>query len=100
MPNHHEIKIHLTKGKVRSDKSPVLRVGDTVRYSSPDGKARVFFPSGSPYAVSKISDAHKHTLKKPGKFEYQCFITPSGEKAELGWSPKTPAAGGEHDVHS
>jgi hypothetical protein len=98
MPNHYELKIHLVKGKVRADKSPILRIGDTVRYSSPDGNARVFFPSGSPYAVSKISDTHHHTVKKSGKFEYQCFITPPGEMAELGWSPKSPKAGGEHEV--
>ena len=44
MPTHHEIEIHLENGNVRVDKSKILRVGDTVRYSSPDGKARVFFP--------------------------------------------------------
>ena len=67
MSNHHEIEIHLVNGNVRVDKSKILRVGDTVRYSSPDGKARVFFPSGSPYRVSRISDTHKHTVKKPRK---------------------------------
>jgi len=99
MPTHYEIKIHLVNGNVRADKSKILRVGDTVRYSSPDGKVRVFFPSGSPYRVSRISDTHRHTVKNPGKkFAYQCFVTPSGKKTELGWSEKSPKAGGEHEV--
>ena len=72
MPTHHEIKIHLVNGNVRVDKSKILRTGDTVRYSSHDGKARVFFPAGSPYRVARISDTHKHTVTKPRKekFEY------------------------------
>ena len=100
MPTHHEIEIHLANGNVRVDKSKILRVGDTVRYSSPDGKARVFFPAGSPYRVSRISDTHKHTVQKPRKekYEYQCFVTPRGQKTERGWDPEHPKAGGEHEV--
>jgi hypothetical protein len=35
---------------------------------------------------------------KSGRFVFQCFITPIGKKVELGWSPKSPRAGGEHEV--
>ena len=101
MPNHHEIKIRLAGGvSVETDALPALRVGDTVHYSSPDGKARVFFPSGSPFAISHVSDAEKHTVKTPGRFQFQCFITPTGKTKEIGWTPENPKAGGEHDVHS
>ena len=41
----------------------------------------------SPYAVSKIRDTHKHTVKKPGQFEFRCFITPAGGTKEVGWTP-------------
>jgi hypothetical protein len=99
MPNHHEVKIHLVDGaSVVADAIPVLRVGDTVSYSSPDGKARVFFPSGSPFAASEVHNAHHHAVKTAGHFEFQCFVTPTGKTEEIGWSPENPEAGGEHDV--
>ena len=100
MPKHHEVGIHLVNGSVRADKVKILQVGDTVRYSSLDGKARVFFPSGSPYRVSRINDTHKHKVQKPRKekYEYQCFVTPRGKKTEMGWAPENPKAGGEHEV--
>lgn len=99
MSNHYEIKIHLVRGvSVKSDASPVLRVGDTVRYFSPDGEARVVFPSGSPYAVSKVQDTHNHTVKKTGHFRYECYVTPAGKTQEIGWDPENPKAGGEHEV--
>jgi hypothetical protein len=99
MPHHHAIKIHVVGGvNVKADKSPVLRVGDTVTYSSPHGKARVVFPSGSPYAVSQVDDSETHKLLTPGRFQFQCFVKPKGQAKELGWSPKDPDAGGEHDV--
>jgi hypothetical protein len=99
MPNHHEIKIHLVKGvSVKSDPSPIMHVGDTVRYSSSDGVARVYFPSGSPYAVSRVRDTHNHTLKRAGHFQYECYVTPTGKTREIGWNPKDPEAGGEHEV--
>jgi hypothetical protein len=99
MPNHHEIKIHLVGGlSVETETAPILHVGDTVHYSSLDGKARVFFPASSPYAAFHVSDAEKHTLKTPGRFQFQCFITPTGKTEEIGWSPQNPKAGGEHEV--
>jgi hypothetical protein len=98
-PNHHEIKIHLVGGvSVKADKDPVLHVGDTVCYASPNGKARVVFPSGSPYAVSQVADAGAHKLLKAGRFQFQCFVTPTGQTVEIGWDPKNPQAGGVHDV--
>jgi hypothetical protein len=99
MPNHHEIQIHLVEGaSVQTDASPALRVGDTVRYSSPDGKARVSFPSGSPFAASEIHNAHTHTVVNHGHFQFQCFVTPTGKTEEIGWDKNNAQAGGEHDV--
>jgi len=99
MPNHHEIQLHLLgDAEVVADSSPIISVGDTVRYSSPDGRARVFFPGGSPYAVSHVHDGHHHTAKTPGRFEYHCFITPAGKTAEVGWSPDHPKSGGVQEV--
>jgi hypothetical protein len=99
MPNHHEILIRLSKDShVVTDPSPALHVGDTVCYASPDGKARVYFPSGSPFAVSQVSDGQPQTVKTLGHFEFQCYITPTGKTEEVGWDPKNPKAGGVHDV--
>jgi hypothetical protein len=99
MPNHHEIQIHLIEGaSVQTDASPVLYVGDTVRYSSPDGKVRVNFPSSSPFATSELHSAHTHTVKNSGHFQFQCFVTPTGKTEEIGWDKNNAQAGGEHDV--
>jgi hypothetical protein len=100
MPHqHHDIKIHLLDGvRVQADPSPVMHVGDTVSFSSPDGKVRVVFPAGSPYSVSEIHNAHVHSVQNTGTFEYLCFITPTGKTQEIGWNLKNPLAGGENKV--
>ncbi len=93
------IKIHLVGGvSVKSDKSPILHIGDTVRYICKEGAARVVFPEGSPFAVSKVHDTHNHTVKKPGYFRYECFITPTGKTKEISYNPNDPKSGGEHEV--
>ncbi len=99
MSKRYEIKIHLVRGtSVEADPSPVLHIGDTVRYSCTEGMARIVFPSGSPYAVSKVHDAHNHTVKKPGNFRYECYVTPTGQTKEIGYNPNDPKSGGEHEV--
>ena len=98
MPTHHEIKINLTDGRVRPDPTDTLEVGDTVRYSSPDGKARVAFLGKSPYEVSEVGDSETHTLCQGGHYTFNCFVTPTGSKNEVGWGPGDPDAGGVHDV--
>ncbi|MCU1235351.1 MAG: hypothetical protein JWP63_3318 [Candidatus Solibacter sp.] len=95
---HHEVKIMLAKEGVRPGTLEVLAVGDTVRYSSPHGKARVLFQGPTPYAVSEAKDGETHTLVRGGKFPFACFVTPTGSKQEVGWTPEDPKAGGEHDV--
>src|SRR5258708_1261955 len=98
MPTHHEIKINLKDGSVRPGPCKPLRVGDTVRYTSADGKARVAFPDGSPYEVAELSDSQNHTTQTAGKFTFNCFVTPAGSTEEVGWGLSDPEAGGEHDV--
>ena len=96
--SHHEINIRVLDGAVQPYPSPELFVGDTVRYSSPDGATRVFFPDASPYAVSEIRDTETNTLLKSGRFQFQCFVTPTGTTKEIGWDPAHPEAVGEHVV--
>jgi hypothetical protein len=45
-----------------------------------------------------VDDSETHKLLTPGRFQFQCFVKPKGQAKELGWSPKDPDAGGEHDV--
>jgi hypothetical protein len=77
----------------------IFRVGQTVQYSSPDGKVRIVFPRRSPYPVKQVKDSKLHTLMRDGKFRFHCFVTPHGSTVEIGWDKiKNPKAGGEHDV--
>jgi len=98
MPNHHKINIRLNGDSVRAEKSEEIRVGDTVTYSSPDGKVRVVFPGASPYKVSEVHNMHDHLVHHSGSFGFQCFITPHGQTQEIGWNPEHPEAGGQHDI--
>src|SRR4051812_30920845 len=99
MSKHHEIKLHLKPGVgVRPGVMRKLHVGDTVRYTSPDGAARVEFAGESPFLATSVAGSSTHTLEKPGRFVFKCFITPTGSTHEVGWGPADPGAGGEHDV--
>ena len=95
---HHEISIMLLKEGVRPGAPEVLEVGDTVRYTSPHGKARVLFQGPTPYEVSEVRDGEVKTLMRGGRFPFACFVKPTGSETEVGWSPANPEAGGEHDV--
>ena len=94
---HHDITINLQNGHAVPALSAAgdLRVGDTVRYSSPDGTARVVFDeNGSPFGDSRkdvIHDREIRILTKAGTFRCKCFI-------EIGWTPEHPQSGGDHDV--
>ncbi|PYQ26613.1 MAG: hypothetical protein DMF56_23670 [Acidobacteria bacterium] len=102
-PRHHDIRINLIHGAAVPDMAGAdeLRVDDTVKYFSPDGKVRVVFEGIGPFgtAVSEtVLDGERRTLKTAGKFFCRCFITPTGSTTEIGWSPATPESGGDHDV--
>jgi hypothetical protein len=95
----HEIELKLTDAMtVVADSPGELLVGQTVRYSSPDGTVRVLFPLLSPYTVNEVKNAEIHQLRSPGQFGFRCFLTPHGSTTEIGWSPENPKSGGDHDV--
>ena len=90
MSNHYEIKIHLVGGisvKRTSRQSCTSAIPSAILQ---EGMARIVFPSGSPYAVSKVHDTHNHTVKTPGNFQYECFVTPTGKTKEIGYNPNDP----------
>jgi hypothetical protein len=97
---HHPITINLKNGHAVPALPPAddMRVHDTVSYSSPDGKARVVFDSGSPFGnftSDTIYDSEVRTLRNSGTFPCKCFITPH----EVGWfAGEQPESGGDHDV--
>ena len=103
---HHDITINLTNGHAVPVLPPggTLRVCDTVKYSSPDGKVRVVFETnGSPFRDQLPDIVHDEvrTVQKAGVFSCKCFITPSApaDAPEVGWFAGEGAeSGGDHDV--
>jgi hypothetical protein len=112
---HHNIQINLKNGHAVPALSSAgeLWIGDTVEYSSPDGRVRVVFdgPDGSPFGDSRpdvVHDSETRQLIKSGKkYPCKCFIetgwSPGGRESvgphvEIGWSPSEPESGGDHDV--
>jgi hypothetical protein len=99
---HHDITINLQNGHAvpAIPAAGVIQVGDTVSYSSPDGKVRVVFEdgAGSPFGDRRPDVVHgseTRTFRKVGTFFCKCFITPH----EVGWfDGETPQSGGDHDV--
>lgn len=104
MSKNHDIEIRLTDGHA----FPVLpvpglmEVGDTVRYFSKDGAARVEFTDASPFgndAPDSVPGGETRTLTVGGIFFCKCFVTPPGNKLEIGWfEGEEPQSGGDHDV--
>jgi hypothetical protein len=103
---HHEIKINLD-GEYAAPAEPIpfMWVGDTVRYWSDGGEVRIVFPDRSPYRADDVTKSYVPgaviltlvTANETEGFMGRCYITPPG-KAEVGWSPDYPAAGGVHRV--
>jgi hypothetical protein len=94
----HEITINLRGGNALApDPMPAMKVGETVRYTSPSGKVRIVFPSSSPFPISEVNDSQIVTLATDGEFKCRCFITPPNGK-EVGWDPDHTDSGGNHKV--
>jgi hypothetical protein len=99
----HEITINLRGGNALApDPMPAMKVGETVRYTSPSGKVRMVFPDPSPYrtdskTMNEVLDSEIVTLTSDGEFTCRCFITPPNGK-EVGWDPQHPDSGGVHKV--
>jgi len=93
---HHPVTIRLGSDNVPlPDGDPAVKavIGDTLRFSSPDGDLRINFvePLGS---FREVAVNVVHRLVEHGTFRYQCGLTVDGK--EFGW-PKDPrtTAGGE-----
>jgi len=96
----HNITIRLVDDtQVRPDPLPTMLVGETVRFSSPDGRVRVEFPAPSPFDETEATDSDVLTLRREGPLTCRCFLTPYGRTTELGWSSDDPQAGARGDVH-
>jgi hypothetical protein len=99
--SHHEFGITLTGGEPRHAIPPATMIvdqGDTVQFFSNDGVARVEFEISpfSDVADDVINDRIRRQVIKRGAFFAKCFVTPTGEKNEIGWSEfEEPQSGGE-----
>jgi hypothetical protein len=91
MSQSHDITINLVNGVDAVAQVPAgMKVGDTVRYISPDGKVTIKFTADSPFLdesgtpVLTISDSQPHMLQKEGGFDCRCSLTlPNGKS--VGW---------------
>jgi hypothetical protein len=99
----HDIIIALEHGNAVPPKlMPDLHFGQTIRYTSPSGKARIVFPERSPFRtddkkMTEVQDSEIVTLVTPGDFECRCFITPENGEP-VGWDPQHLESGGVHKV--
>lgn len=113
MKADHEIEVKIVgKGAVPSQ--PIdkieMKVGQTVRYSSPDGTVKIVFPFRSPFRnddktgtevqgleILTLLQAEKPTVPpNPPDFLCRCFITNS--KGTFGWDSDSLHSGGDHHV--
>jgi hypothetical protein len=106
----HEIEVKIVgKGAVPSQ--PIdrieMKVGQTVRYSSPDGTVKIVFPFRSPFRNDDLTGTEipgsviltlqqAEQLNVPSDFLCRCFITNSA--GTFGWSSESPDSGGDHHV--
>lgn len=74
-----------------------MRVGKTVRYSSPDGALHIEFENDSPFEMNVISDGQVATIVRAGNFKCHCSLTPPGQTTAIGW-PADAGSGGDHNV--
>lgn len=108
---HHDIPVILIENPPGSgNRLPIpqipppgiIHVGDTVRYTSVDGALSVVFELPFSDVTDVVPGGEIRLMTRAGNFFCKCFVTVQGQggKAdeELGWSPATPKAGGEHDV--
>lgn len=85
-PKPIEVIIRVEDGKLVHLPSFDVKVGQKVRFSSPDGKLMVKFGKLSPLSdgvgkpLLKVSDARLRLLRQDGTFHFQCFVTPSDGK--------------------
>jgi hypothetical protein len=100
-PVDHDIVIVL-RGNEAIPKDPLLGFdpGETVRYSSPDGKVTIEFKdNGSPFDVDVVEGGQIVKVRDTkGSFRCRCFVTPAGSTERIGWRPGSDLSGADHDV--
>jgi hypothetical protein len=128
MKADHEIEVKIV-GKGAEPTPPIgtieMKVGETVRYFSPDGKVKIVFPFRSPFqnddktgtevegleiitdkTGTKVHSSEILTLLQAERptdppnlpdFLCRCFIT-NDAGVVFGWSSATPNSGGDHHV--
>jgi hypothetical protein len=88
-----------------------MHVGETVRYSSPDGEVKILFPFRSPFRSDDLTGTEIPgsvilTLRQPERstvppglpdFLCRCFITNSAG-VTVGWRKDPSKSGGDHHV--
>jgi len=101
---HHIVKVTLT-GPPDRHVLPVPEVnvnsGHTLQYVCDEGTVRVLFDT-SPFSDFPGEVIHDHEIRMIKKVETEkrffgkCFVTPTGEAKEIGWSKiKNPQSGGD-----
>jgi hypothetical protein len=104
---HHEIQVLLIEDPPGSNNRfpvpqipppGVIRVDDTVSYTSEIGDVTIEFEL--PFSETKdvIRPGQIQTLTRAGNFFCKCYLVRRSDGEKFGWSPQTPKAGGEHDV--
>jgi hypothetical protein len=107
MSQHHEISVTRDgNAAVPQRPIPTMFTGDTVHYTSNDGRVRIEFEDGrSPFkeGTSITSDqiAHVEHPDNGIKFKCHCFIIPNDGGTEIGWttdSANPKVSGADHEV--
>jgi hypothetical protein len=100
---HHEIAITRDGQHAIPSACPAMNIGDTARYSSPDGEVKVVFVDAathlpaSPFEAKEITGSAPQTVIKSGQFEFRCFVKVGSEF--IGWDALTsPKSGGQFPV--
>jgi hypothetical protein len=89
----HEFTLFVVDGHVKAKAPQATVVGQIVRFTCPDGAFRVEFQGESPYEVFTVRDSMLRPILKAGNFKARCFVTPTGQTQEIGWTPGDEEAG-------
>jgi hypothetical protein len=94
----HEVDIRRVGNAAVATPSVIgMDIGETIRYSSPDGSVRIEFPQGSPYDQTIVRDGEVHVVQNQGHFSSRCFLI-LPDNSEIGWSLDSQQSGADHDV--
>ena len=96
----HEITLKLVDNLhvLPSVPSPIMKIGQTIRYSCADGPFRVVYMSSSGQEVFQINDSQVRRLEITGSFKCRCFVTRK-DGTEVGWDPRlSPQSGGDPEI--